>query len=171
MKLHAAVTCVLKAIPSMEVTGGEVNDSSQLGALLDSLPLQEAVTADAGYLSRRNCDLIEAKGAKPYIKIKKNIRLIRAWGSKAWVDMILEWRRNPKEWNKRYNMRSSAESAFSAIKKTIWSPALVDSQRLAAQRTYDKSHRIQHQHTIKDQLETEPIYVCGLFVRNDEVCV
>jgi len=35
LKLHAAVTCVLKAIPSMEVTGGEVSDTTQLGALLD----------------------------------------------------------------------------------------------------------------------------------------
>ena len=31
--------------------------------------------------------------------------------------MILEWRANPKAWNKKYNMRSSAESAFSAIKR------------------------------------------------------
>jgi len=119
LKLHAAVTCVLKAIPSMEVTSGEVHDSSQLGALLDSLPLDdiEAVTADAGYLSRHNCDLIEAKGAKPYIKIKKNIRVIRAFGSRAWRNMILEWRADPKAWNKKYHVRSSAESAFSAIKR------------------------------------------------------
>lgn len=119
MKLHAAVTCVLKAIPSMEVTEGEVNDSTQLAALLNSLPLDdvEAVTADAGYLSRHNCDLIEAKGAKPYIKLKKNIHVIRAFGSKAWVNMILEWRKDPKGWNKKYHMRSSAESAFSAIKR------------------------------------------------------
>ena len=119
LKLHAAVTCVLKAIPSMEVTDGEVQDSSQLGALLDSLPLDdvEAVTADAGYLSRHNCDLIEAKGAKPYIKLKKNIKVIRAWGSRAWVNMILEWRRDPEAWNRKYHMRSSAESAFSAIKR------------------------------------------------------
>jgi len=103
----------------MEVTDGEVNDSSQLGALLDSLPLDdvEAVAADAGYLSRRNCDLIEAKGAKPYIKLKKNIQVIRAYGSRAWVNMILEWRMDPKAWNKMYHMRSSAESAFSAIKR------------------------------------------------------
>ncbi len=119
MKLHAAVTSVLKAIPSMEVTDGAVHDSSQLRALLESLPLDnvEAVTADAGYLSRRNCDLIEAKGAKPYIKLKKNIQVIRALGSRAWVNMILEWRADPKAWTKKYNVRSSAESAFSAIKR------------------------------------------------------
>ena len=77
----------------------------------------EAVIADAGYLSRHNCDLIEAKDAKPYIKIKKNIQVIRAWGSRAWVNMILEWRADPKAWSKKYNVRSSAECAFSAIKR------------------------------------------------------
>src|SRR5208283_2956628 len=98
---------------------GEAHDSSQLGALLDALPLDdvEAVIADAGYLSRHNCDLIEAKGAKPYIKIKKNIQVVRAWGSRAWVNMILEWRADPKAWSKKYNVRSSAECAFSAIKR------------------------------------------------------
>lgn len=103
----------------MEVTDGEVHDSTQLAALLDSLPLDyiEAVTADAGYLSRNNCDLIEAKGAKPYIKLKKNIEVIRAFGSKAWVNMILDWRADPKAWNRKYHLRSSAESAFSAIKR------------------------------------------------------
>jgi transposase len=103
----------------MEVTDGEVHDSTQLGALLESLPLNdlEALTADAGYLSRRNCDLIEAAGAKPYIRLKKNITTIRAYGSKAWVDMIVEWRENPEAWNKKYHVRSCAESAFSAIKR------------------------------------------------------
>jgi len=103
----------------MEITSGDINDSTQLAALLDSLPLDdvEAVSADAGYLSRHNCDLIEARGAKPYIKLKKNIHVIRAYGSRAWVNMILDWRKNPKAWNKKYHMRSSAESAFSAIKR------------------------------------------------------
>lgn len=103
----------------MEVTSGEVHDSTQLGALLESLPIDdlEAVTADAGYLSRHNCDLIEAVGAKPYIRLKKNVKIIRAYGSKAWVDMIVEWRKNPSAWNRRYHLRSCAESAFSAIKR------------------------------------------------------
>jgi transposase len=103
----------------MEVTSGEVHDSTQLGALLESLPIDdlEAVTADAGYLSRRNCDLIVGVGAKPYIRLKKNVKIIRAYGSKAWVDMIVEWRKNPRAWNRRYHLRSCAESAFSAIKR------------------------------------------------------
>ena len=55
--------------------------------LLDSLELVDiaAVTADAAYLSRRNCDLVDAIGAKPYINLKKNVTKLRAKGSKALV--------------------------------------------------------------------------------------
>jgi len=54
LKLHAAVTSILKAIPSMEVTDGEKSDSPQLRRLLEALPLDhvEAVAADSAYLSR-----------------------------------------------------------------------------------------------------------------------
>lgn len=101
----------------MEVTDGEANDSPQLGNLLKSLDDVEAVAADSGCLSRKNCDLIEAIGAKPYIKPKKNIIIVRSHGSKAWKDMLLDYMERPDEWNKLYYFRSSAETAFSAIKR------------------------------------------------------
>ena len=118
LKLHAAVTSILKAIPSMEVTDGEASDSLQLKKLLEALPLQdvEAVAADSAYLSRRNCDLIEDIGAKPYIKPKRN-STARSHGSKAWRNMILDYRENPEEWKRKYHIRSSAETAFSVIKR------------------------------------------------------
>jgi transposase len=118
LKLHVAVTGILKTIPCMEITDGEASDSPQLKNLLESLPLEniEAVTADSAYLSRRNCDLVEAMGAKPFIKLKKNITA-RSHGSKAWRSMILNYKKNADEWNGQYHMRSSAETAFSAIKR------------------------------------------------------
>jgi len=120
LKLHAAVTSILKAIPNMEVTDGGASDSPQLKNLLKPLPLEdiEAVAADSAYLSRRNCDLVEAIRAKPYIKPKKN-STARSHGSKAWRNMILDYRENPEAWNKRYHIRSSAETAFSTIKRKL----------------------------------------------------
>ena len=120
LKLHAAVTRVLKAIPSMEVTEGEASDSPQLDRLLKALPLDdvEAVSADSAYLSRRNCDIIEAMGAKPYIKLKHN-STARSHGSRAWRNMVLDWRENPQAWNRSYHARSSAETAFSVIKRSF----------------------------------------------------
>ena len=118
LKLHAAVTSILKAVPSMEVTDGEASDSPQLKKLLEALPLDdvEAVAADSAYLSRENCDLIEAIGAKPYIKPKKN-STARSHGSRAWRNMILNYREYPEEWKRKYHIRSSAETAFSVIKR------------------------------------------------------
>ena len=112
------MTSVLKCIPIMEVTDANVHDSKEFEGLLDSLHLVdiEVVTADAAYLSRKNCDLVDAIGAKPYINLKKNVTMLRAKGSKAWFDMVFCYKRHPKAWKKIYHSRSSAETAFSAIK-------------------------------------------------------
>jgi transposase len=103
----------------MEVTDANVHDSLEFKSLLDSLPLVniEAVTADAAYLSRVNCDLVEAIGAKPYINLKKNVTMLRAKGSRAWFNMVLYYQRHPEAFKKVYHRRSVAETAFSAIKR------------------------------------------------------
>jgi transposase len=109
---------VLKAIPSMEITDAYQSDAVQLGNLLQSLHIDdiEAVAADSAYLSRRNCDIVEAIGAKPFIKLKRNVKG-KSHGSKAWKNMVHDYRRNPEEWKQKYHFRSSAESAFSALKR------------------------------------------------------
>ena len=56
----------------MEVTTGTVGDTTQLRALLENLDDIESVSGDTGYLSHRNCELIEAKGATPYLKPKRH---------------------------------------------------------------------------------------------------
>jgi hypothetical protein len=60
----------------MEVTDAYKSDAVQLGNLLESLHLDdiEAVATDSAYLSRRNCDLVEAIGAKPFINLKCNVK-------------------------------------------------------------------------------------------------
>ena len=109
---------MLKAIPCMEVTDAYKSDAVQLGNLLESLHIDdiEAVAADSAYLSRRNCDIVEALGAKPFIKLKCNVKG-KSHGSFAWRRMVYDYRRNPEEWKRVYHFRSSAESAFSALKR------------------------------------------------------
>ena len=48
---------------------------------------------------------------------KRNIVIVRSQGSKAWKNMLLEYAEKPDDWNKIYHFRSSAETAFSAIKR------------------------------------------------------
>jgi transposase len=109
---------VLKAIPSMEVTDAYQSDAVQMGGLLESLHIDniEAVAADSAYLSRSNCDIVEALGAKPFINLKCNVKG-KSHGSFAWRKMVYDYRRNPEEWKQVYHFRSSAESAFSALKR------------------------------------------------------
>jgi transposase len=102
----------------MEVTTGTVGDPTQLGNLLEELDDLETVSGDSGYLSRRNCELIEAKGATPYLKPRRHSpdKII---GPPAWRRMIQSYRRDRRRWMKHYHKRSMAETVFSAIKRTL----------------------------------------------------
>lgn len=76
----------------------------------------DIVSADAAYLSRYNCDLIAGVGAIPRIYPKRNITL-RKKGSKAWIEMLLSFIRNPQDWLRDYHPRSISESAYSVFKR------------------------------------------------------
>jgi transposase len=102
----------------MEVTTGTVGDPTQLGNLLGELDGIESVLGDSGYLSRRNCELIEAKGAVPYLKPTRRT-IQKPIGPPAWKHMIQSYRRNKRRWMQHYHGRSMAETAFSAIKRTL----------------------------------------------------
>ena len=95
-----------------------VGDTTQLGALLESPDDIESVSGDTGYLSHRNCMLIEAKGATPYLKPRRHSPE-KPIGPPAWKRMIRSYRRNRHRWMKHYHTRSMAETAFSAIKRTL----------------------------------------------------
>ncbi|KXA91550.1 hypothetical protein AKJ63_01260 [candidate division MSBL1 archaeon SCGC-AAA259D18] len=61
------------------------------------------VSADSGFLSRDNCDLVEKHGGKPRIYPKKGITL-RGEGSWAWTGMLLDFIQNPQEWFREYHL-------------------------------------------------------------------
>ena len=102
----------------MEVTTGTVGDTTQLGTLLENLDDIESVIGDTGYHSHRNCMLIEAKDVTPYLKPRRHSPQ-KPIGPPAWKRMIHSYRRNKLGWMKRYHKRSMAETAFSAIKRTL----------------------------------------------------
>ena len=120
LKLHAAVDTVKKAVVSATVTGGHAHDSPQLRKLLKPIKDIGDASADSGYLSRKNCELIAKKHGTPYIMPKKNTTA-RAARSKVWRDMILAFKHYPVEWLKHYHKRSISESVFSAIKRKLGS--------------------------------------------------
>jgi transposase len=102
----------------MEVTTGNVGEQTRLENLLKDLEDIEMVAGDSGYLSRRNCELIKAKGATPYLKPRKHSPT-KIMGPPAWRRMIESYRQNHEKWMKHYHKRSMAETAFSALKRTL----------------------------------------------------
>ncbi len=74
------------------------------------------VTADAGYISRANCNIIASIGAIPRIYPKRGITL-RQRGSKAWTDMLLSFINDPQKWLEEYHSRSISETANSTYKR------------------------------------------------------
>ncbi|KXA88663.1 hypothetical protein AKJ57_06520, partial [candidate division MSBL1 archaeon SCGC-AAA259A05] len=77
------------------------------------------VSADSGFLSRDNCDLVEEYGGKPRIYPKEGITLRREG---SWTDMLLDFIQNPQEWLRGYHTRSNVESGFSTFKRHFLSP-------------------------------------------------
>jgi hypothetical protein len=86
----------------MEVTTGTVGDTTQLGTLLESLDDIESASGDTGYLSHRNRELVEAKGATPYLKPRRHSPE-KPIGPPAWKRMIHSYRRNRPGWMKHYH--------------------------------------------------------------------
>ncbi len=102
----------------MEVTAGTVGDTTQPRTLLHTLDDIESVSGDTGYLSHNNCMLVEAKGAIPYLKPRRH-HSEKIIGPPAWKHMIRSYRLNKRRWMKHYHTRPMAETAFSAIKRTL----------------------------------------------------
>ena len=79
------------------------------------------IVADPAFLSRENCALIARLGAKPRIMPKGNISL-KAKGSKAWRDMLIEFTRETESWLRDYHTRSIAETVSSTMKRVNPTP-------------------------------------------------
>jgi transposase len=83
----------------------------------------DMVAADAAYLSRHNCDFIEAVGAVPRILPKSNTS-IKADGSHAWQRMLFGFINETQSWMLDYHKRSCSESVNNSLKTSMPRPLL-----------------------------------------------
>lgn len=74
------------------------------------------VTADKGYLSRKNYDFGSASGFETFIPFKSNTTG-KQRGSKAWFEAYYYFKTNEEGFMKKYHERSNVESTFGAIKR------------------------------------------------------
>lgn len=115
-KLHIAVNIHRNVIVEYKITSWRRSDMRQLEFLLRNIDELLRVLGDAGYLSRKNCDIVAAKNGKPFFAIKGNTTP-KACGSKTWKRMVRLAQRQKELYDAIYHMRSLVECIFSAIKR------------------------------------------------------
>ena len=106
---------------------GTANDSPLFEQLITDTSSRfqdiDDVQLDAGFISRKNCNLIANVGAEPHIFPRKGI-ILRRRGSTAWRNMLTELIKDPQEWLRKYHERSNSECYFSAHKRRFTKPLL-----------------------------------------------
>ena len=118
---------VMLTVPHQIITAhtslraGFENESPLLEPLLDQTrqhhPYLGIVSADAAFLSRKNCTLIENAGGIPRIAPKKNVTVFKRIGSDAWIHMLMDLIADPQAWLRDYHQRSLSETGWSTHKR------------------------------------------------------
>ncbi|HEX9830638.1 MAG TPA: transposase [Thermodesulfobacteriota bacterium] len=104
--------------PFLNVTSGDRPDHPFFRPLLETtakgFDVKEAV-ADKAYLSRRNLQLVEDLGGRPFIPFKSNSRGLSI-GAPAWNKMYHYFSMHKDDFMKHYHKRSNVETTFFMIK-------------------------------------------------------
>jgi len=119
-KLHVIIGTLTGTVITAKVTEGRKHESPLLPELLDEasqVAKMKEVSADSGYLSRKNCDAIASVGAKPFIKPKKNVKSLNLGSSGSWGEMIRFWKQFQPLFATHYHRRSNVEAFFGSLKK------------------------------------------------------
>ena len=119
LKAHLMCGTQTNIVTAAQVTDGKKHDAPFLPPLLNTtaqyFPVEE-ISADKGYLSRRNVNAIAEAGATPFIAFKSNSKPEDRITS-AWNQMFHHFSVRREEFMDRYHRRSNVETAFSMIKR------------------------------------------------------
>ncbi len=119
-KIHIISGCKSNVITSAMVTNSNVNESPHLRSLLKDTTKRFSVkelTADAGYLSKKNVIGISNMGVVPYIMGTKNVNVPNKNSISAWGKMLGLWKRNQMYFAEHYHKRSNVEATFGTLKR------------------------------------------------------
>ncbi len=117
VKCHIMCGVKTNIVTAVEIHGRNANDATLLPALVNTTAhnFQMAeVSADKGYISRKNIDAVANVGAVPYISFKSNIL---GQGGGMWEKMYHYFQFRREEFLTHYHKRSNVESTFSMMKR------------------------------------------------------
>ena len=119
-KAHVMSGVKTNVITHIEVTDGYTHDSHLLETLIQhtskNFNMRE-ISADKGYSSEKNLQLIANFGAIPYIPFTRYIKRPSENRLPIWNAMFIYFRDHKEDFMQHYHKRSNAESVFSMMKR------------------------------------------------------
>jgi transposase len=118
VKVHLMVGARTQIVTTVEIAGWESNDCPYFAPLVEATSQHFTlgnVTADKGYLSKGNLQIVSDKGGTPFIPFKSNT-VVPAEDGSTWTRMYHYFSYNRDAWLERYHQRSTIESTFATIK-------------------------------------------------------
>jgi len=116
VKVHLMCGVSTHIVTAVEIRGKDTNDMTMFRVLVDATAKNfqmREVSADKGYSSKNNFDVVASHGAVPYIAFRGSTTG-RAGGLFAKMFHYFQYRR--EEFLSHYHKRSNVESVFSMIK-------------------------------------------------------
>jgi|SRR5579871_14938 len=117
VKAHAICGVKTNIVTAVEVLGRDTNDCPQFKPLVEATAKNfeiEDVTADKGYVSRENLELVDGMGGTAFIPFKSNN--VAGEAGTVWERMFHYYNSRRDEFLKRYHARSNIESTFAMLK-------------------------------------------------------
>jgi transposase len=121
LKVHISTGIKSHIITDMIITDEFAADSPQFKELLLNTSKHfkiDEVSADLAYSSRKNLEIVDKLGGKPYIPFKKSATG-KARGSALWNKTFHYFQLHRDEFDQHYHQRSNVESTIVALKKKL----------------------------------------------------
>lgn len=124
LKVHAVCGTKTNVVTAVEVTEKNTGDMVYFKPLFEETAAHFTVrefSADKGYSSRDNLELVESAGAVPYIPFKSSSKPDARWSRKSetWTRLYHFFSLHRDEFCAHYHKRSNIETTFSMIKRVM----------------------------------------------------
>jgi transposase len=117
VKVHIMCGVKTNIVTAIEIHDRNASDARLMPALVDAtarnFPIAE-VSADKGYASARNTEVVMNHGGTPYIAFRTSDT---GWTGGAWAKMFGYFTYRRDEFLQHYHKRSNVEATFSMIKR------------------------------------------------------
>jgi len=117
VKVHLMCGVKTNIVTAVEIHGQHAADTKMLPALAEATAMNftmREVSADKGYASKVNAEIIARLGATPFISMKENNN---GSGGGKWAEMYHYFNFRKQEFLQHYHKRSNVESTFSMMKR------------------------------------------------------